>query len=41
MAYQQVNKDYKYAEEEEPDLLRLVTTIIDRFIVRGSQRAMQ
>ena len=36
IAYQQVDKDYEYAEEEEPDLLALVTSIVDRYIIRGS-----
>ena len=41
MAYQQVDEDHEYAAEEEPDLLRLVTKMVDRFMVRGSQGAMQ
>lgn len=40
-AYQQVDVDHEYAAEEEPDLLRLVTGMIDRFMIRGSQGAMQ
>ena len=41
IAYQQVNEDYEYAEEEEVDLVALVTKMVDRFIIRGSQGAMQ
>ena len=41
MAYQQVDEDHEYVEEEEPDLLRLVTKMVDQFMIRGSQVAMQ
>ena len=41
IAYQQVNEDYEYAEEEEMDLIALITKMVDRFIIRGSQGAMQ
>lgn len=41
MAYQQVDEDHEYAEEEEPDLLALVTGMVDKCMIRGSQGAMQ
>ena len=41
MVYQQVDEDHEYAEEEEPDLLALVTSIVDKYMIRGSQGAMQ
>ena len=41
MAYQQVDEDHEYAEDEEPDLLALVTKMVDKCMIRGSQGAMQ
>ena len=36
IVYQQVNKDYEYAEEKKPDLLALVTSIVNKYIIWGS-----
>ena len=41
MAFQQVDEDHEQPEEEEPDLLALVTRIVDKCMIRGSQGAMQ
>ncbi|KAI4191861.1 MAG: hypothetical protein LQ350_008726, partial [Teloschistes chrysophthalmus] len=41
MAYQQVDPDHEYTAEEEPDLMALVTGIVDKCMIRGSQGAMQ
>ncbi|KAL8991046.1 MAG: hypothetical protein Q9169_007961 [Polycauliona sp. 2 TL-2023] len=41
MAYQLVDEDHEYAEEEEPDLLAFVTQMVDKCMIRGSQGAMQ
>ncbi|KAL8819264.1 MAG: hypothetical protein Q9223_002272, partial [Gallowayella weberi] len=41
MAYQQVDRDHEYAAEEEPDLLALVTSMVNKCMIRGSQGAMQ
>ena len=41
MAYQQVDEDYEYAAEEEPDLLAMVTGMVDKCMIRGSRGAMQ
>ena len=41
MAFQQVDEDHEYAEEEAPDLLAFVTTMVDSCMIRGSQGAMQ
>ena len=41
MAFQQVDEDHEQPEEEEPDLLVLVTRMVDKYMIRGSQGAMQ
>ena len=41
MAYQQMDQDQEYAEDREPDLLSLVTQMVDNCRVQGSQGAIQ
>ena len=36
IAFQQVDEDHEQPKEEEPDLLVLVTRIVDKYIIRGS-----
>ena len=41
MAFQRVDENYEDADQAEPDLLAHVTKLVDKYIIRGSQGAMQ
>ena len=36
-----MDEDYKNTDQAEPDLLAHVTKLIDKYMIRGSQGAMQ